>query len=194
MITASTRVNDTTISDDGADELVSAPLTASRAPVGVSARSLAHVEDTVLHDHRLPEELIDEKTIRGQHHRCNHDLETHLHRNGTKIVKIFLHLSKAEQANRLRARIDAPDKNWKYSLADIHERTYWEQYMQAYQACLNATSTDTAPWYVVPADDKQNARLIVSQIVLDTFADLKMSYPQTTLKRHQQLEALRGQL
>jgi PPK2 family polyphosphate:nucleotide phosphotransferase len=171
-----------------------------RGRIGIFNRSyyedvlIARVHPELLHDHGLPEELIDEKTIWEQRYRSICDLETHLHRNGTKIVKIFLHLSKAEQANRLRARIDAPDKNWKFSFADIHERTYWDQYMQAYQACLNATSTNTAPWYVVPADDKQNTRLIISQIVLDTFADLKMAYPQTTPKRHQELEALRGQL
>jgi PPK2 family polyphosphate:nucleotide phosphotransferase len=171
-----------------------------RGRIGIFNRSyyedvlIARVHPEILHDHGLPEELIDEKTIWEQRYRSIGDLETHLHRNGTKIVKIFLHLSKAEQANRLRARIDAPDKNWKFSLADIHERTYWDRYMQAYQACLNATSTETAPWYVVPADDKQNTRLIISQIVLDTFADLTMAYPQTTPKRHQELEALRGQL
>src|SRR5664280_2281625 len=171
-----------------------------RGRIGIFNRSyyedvlIARVHPEILHDHGLPEELIDEKTIWEQRYRSIGDLETHLHRNGTKIVKIFLHLSKAEQANRLRARIDAPDKNWKFSLADIHERTYWDQYMQAYQACLNATSTSTAPWYVVPADDKKNARLIISQIVLDTLADLEMAYPQTTPKRHQELEALRGQL
>src|SRR5664280_2016466 len=165
-----------------------------RGRIGIFNRSyyedvlIARVHPELLHGHGLPEELIDEKTIWEQRYRSIRDLETHLDRNGTKVVKIFLHLSKSEQAKRFRARIDAPDKNWKFSLADIHERTYWDQYMQAYQACMDATSTNTAPWYVVPADDKQNTRLIISQIVLNTFADLKMSYPQTTPKRHLELE------
>ena len=107
------------------------------------------------------------------------DLESHLHRNGTRIVKFFLHLSKEEQRKRFLARIDDPDKNWKFSAADIEERNFWNDYMQAYEECLSATSTNDAPWYVVPADDKENARLIISQIVLDTFNSLKMAYPKS---------------
>ena len=106
-------------------------------------------------------------------------------------VKIFLHLSKDEQRKRFLERIDEPDKNWKFSLADIHERKYWKDYMKAYEECLNATSTHHAPWYVVPADDKENARLIVSQIVLDTLNDLKMAYPKTTAKRRRELKSIR---
>ena len=106
------------------------------------------------------------------------DLENHLHRNGTRIIKFFLHLSKEEQRKRFLERIDEPDKNWKFSLADIEERKFWKQYMKAYEECLSATSTDDAPWYVVPADDKENARLIISQIVVDTFKALDMRYPE----------------
>ena len=119
------------------------------------------------------------------------NLESHLYRNGTRIVKIFLHLSKEEQRKRFLERIDEPDKNWKFSLADLHERKYWKQYMNAYEACLSATSTDHAPWYVVPADDKDNGRLIVSQIVLDALHELKMAYPKTTAKRRRELKAIR---
>ena len=119
------------------------------------------------------------------------DLEEHLHRNGTRIIKFFLHLSKDKQRKRFLARIDEPDKNWKFSLADIHERKYWKQYMQAYEACLTATSTHHAPWHVVPADDKENARLIVSQIVLDALDELKMAYPKTTAKRRRELKSIR---
>jgi polyphosphate kinase 2 (PPK2 family) len=119
------------------------------------------------------------------------DLEEHLHRNGTRILKLFLHLSKDEQRKRFLDRIDEPDKNWKFSLSDIHERKYWKHYMKAYEDCLNATSTDHAPWYVVPADNKENARLIVSQIVLDALNDLKMAYPKTTAKHLQELRSIR---
>jgi hypothetical protein len=107
------------------------------------------------------------------------DLEKHLHGNGTRIIKLFLHLSKEEQRKRFLARIDEPEKNWKFSAADIVERKFWKQHMSAYERCLSATSTRDAPWYVVPADDKENARLIVSRIVLDTFEALKMTYPKT---------------
>ena len=122
------------------------------------------------------------------------DLEAHLHRNGTRIVKVFLHLSKEEQRKRFLERLDEPEKNWKFSLSDIHERNYWTQYMKAYEACLHATSTHHAPWYVVPADDKENARLIVSQIVLDALEDLRMAYPKSGAKRRQELRAIRRRL
>src|SRR5271154_894123 len=100
--------------------------------------------------------------------------------DGTRIVKIFLHLSEDEQRKRFLARIDEPDKNWKFSLADIHERKYWKHYMNAWEASLQATSTHHTPWYIVPANDKDNARLIVSRIVLDALEGLKMAYPKTT--------------
>ena len=105
---------------------------------------------------------IDDKAVWHDRYRSIVDLERHLHGNGTRIVKFFLHLSKEEQRKRFLARIDEPEKNWKFSLADIEERKFWKQYMKAYEECLSATSTDDAPWYVVPADDKENARLIVS--------------------------------
>ena len=115
----------------------------------------------------------------------------HLHANGTRIVKFFLHLSKDEQRKRFIERIDQPEKNWKFSLADIHERKFWPHYMKAYEECLRATSTHHAPWYVVPADDKENARLIVSQIVLDALSGLKLAYPRTTAERRRELESIR---
>jgi PPK2 family polyphosphate:nucleotide phosphotransferase len=122
------------------------------------------------------------------------DLERHLHRNGTRIVKFFLHLSKEEQRKRFIARIDEPQKNWKFSLADVEERKFWKHYMKAYEKCLSATSTRHSPWYVVPADDKPNARLIVSRIVLDTLEALKLAYPKTGPARRRELQALRKRL
>ena len=109
-------------------------------------------------------------------------------------MKVFLHLSKCEQRKRFLARIDDADKNWKFSAADIHERKFWKNYMEAYEDCLSATSTQHAPWYVVPADDKESARLIVSQIVLHSLNELKMAYPKTTDKRRRELESIREQL
>ncbi len=119
------------------------------------------------------------------------DLERHLYVNGTRIIKIFLHLSKEEQRKRFLGRIDEPEKNWKFSLADIKERGYWKHYTRVYEECLAATSTRESPWYVVPADDKENARLIVSKVVLDTFESLKMSYPKSSAKRRRELLSIR---
>ncbi len=121
-------------------------------------------------------------------------LERHLDRNGTRIIKVFLHLSKEEQRQRFLARIDDPEKNWKFSEADIEERGYWKQYMKAYEKCLSATSTKHAPWYVVPADDKLNARLIVSRILLDTMEALKPEFPRPPATRKKELQKLRKQL
>jgi PPK2 family polyphosphate:nucleotide phosphotransferase len=168
-----------------------------RGRIGIFNRSyyeevlVVRVHPEILRSQGLPEELLDEKTIWKERYRSIVDLEEHLHRNGTRIIKFFLHLSKDEQRKRFLERIDEPDKNWKFSLADIHERKYWKHYMKAYEACLNATSTHHAPWYVVPADDKENARLIVSQIVLDALNELKMAYPKTTAKRRRELKSIR---
>lgn len=122
------------------------------------------------------------------------DLERHLHVNGTRIIKVFLHLSKEEQRKRLLARIDKPDKNWKFSAADISERKLWDSYMRAYGQAMGATSTTDAPWFIVPADDKHNARLIVSQIVLNALEDLKLSYPMVSDARRLELKTIRKQL
>ena len=171
-----------------------------RGRIGIFNRSyyeevlVVRVHPEILRSQGLSEELRDEKTIWEERYRSIVDLEGHLHRNGTKIVKIFLHLSQDEQRKRFLARIDEPDKNWKFSLADIHERKYWKHYMEAYEACLQATSTHHTPWYIVPADDKENARLIVSRIVLDALEGLKMAYPKTTAKRKAELQSIRKQL
>jgi PPK2 family polyphosphate:nucleotide phosphotransferase len=122
------------------------------------------------------------------------DMERHLHRNNTRIVKIFLHLSRQEQRKRFLARIDDADKNWKFNTGDLEERKYWNHYQDAFEGCLRATSTDHAPWYAVPADDKENARLIVSQILLDTLGGLKMQLPQVTDDRRAELQHVREAL
>ena len=152
---------------------------------------VVRVHPEILRSQGLSEELRDEKTIWDQRYRSIVDLESHLYRNGTRTVKVFLHLSPEEQRKRFLERIDDPDKNWKFGLADMYERKYWKHYMKAYEACLNATSTHHAPWYVVPADDKENARLIVSQVVLDSLHELKMAYPRTTAKRRLELDSIR---
>jgi PPK2 family polyphosphate:nucleotide phosphotransferase len=152
---------------------------------------VVRVHPELLRNEGLPDQLHDEKTIWKERYRSIVDLEEHLYRNGTRIIKFFLHLSKNEQRKRFLDRIDEPDKNWKFSLADVHERKYWKHYADAFEACLNATSTHHAPWYVIPADDKENARLIVSRILLDTLNELKMAYPKSTAKRRQELKSIR---
>ncbi len=133
-------------------------------------------------------------TIWHERYRSITNLERHLHANGTRVLKFFLHLSKEEQRRRFLQRIDKPEKNWKFSSADIEERKFWKDYMEAYEKCLGATSTGDSPWFVVPADDKENARLIVSQILVETLRALKMNYPKTSEKRRQELLAIRKQL
>jgi polyphosphate kinase 2 (PPK2 family) len=122
------------------------------------------------------------------------NLEKHLNENGTRTIKFFLHLSKEEQRKRFLARIDEPEKNWKFGLADIQERKFWKHNMKAYDECLGATSTNNSAWYVVPADDKEKDRLIVSRIVIDTFEGLEMSYPKADAKRRKELQSIRKQL
>ena len=171
-----------------------------RGRIGIFNRSyyeevlVVRVHPEILRSQGLPNELLDEKSIWRERYRSIVDLEEHLHRNGTRIIKFFLHLSKAEQRKRFLERIDEPDKNWKFSLADIHERKYWPHYMEAYEDCLNATSTHHAPWHVIPADDKDNARLIVSRIVLDALDGLNLAFPKTTAKRRRELKSIRNQL
>ena len=170
-----------------------------RGRIGIFNRSY-YEEVLIVRVHRdilLSEGLSDaphgDKTLWHDRYRSITNLERHLHLNGTRIVKFFLHLSKEEQRKRFLARIDDPEKNWKFSTADIEERKYWKHYMTAYEKCLSATSKHESPWYVVPADDKENARLIVSQIVLDVFDDLKMSYPKISdARRHELLTIRKG--
>jgi len=171
-----------------------------RGRIGIFNRSyyeevlIARVHPEILQGERLPDAPHDDKTLWKHRYRSIVDLERHLHSNGTRVVKFFLHLSEGEQKKRFLARIDDPEKNWKFSLADVEERKFWKQYMKAYEQCLEATSTKNAPWYVVPADDKENARLIVSQIILDTFESLDMSYPETDEARRQEMLEIRKHL
>jgi len=171
-----------------------------RGRIGIFNRSyyeevlIARVHPEILRSEGIPGAPHDGKAVWHDRYRSIVDLEKHLCGNGTRIVKFFLHLSKEEQRKRFLQRIDEPEKNWKFSLADIEERKFWKQYMMAYEECLSATSTRDAPWYVVPADDKENARLIISQIVLDNLEGLKFTYPKTNAKRRQELRSIRRRL
>ena len=171
-----------------------------RGRIGIFNRSyyeevlIARVHPEILHSEGIPDAPQDDDRLWHDRYRSIANLERHLHANGTRIVKFYLHLSMEEQRKRFLERIDDPKKNWKFSAADIEERKFWKHYMKAYEECLGATSTRDSPWYVVPADDKENARLIVSRIVLDTFEALDMSYPKTTDERRQELLAIRERL
>jgi len=167
-----------------------------RGRIGIFNRSyyeevlIVRVHPDILQNEGLPHQ----KHVWHSRYRSINDLERHLHDNGMRIVKFFLHLSKDEQRKRFLQRIDEPAKNWKFSLADIEERAFWDDYMAAYEECLGATSTRDAPWYVVPADDKHTTRLIVSQIILDTIAGLDLRYPEASAERVTELQAIRKRL
>ena len=171
-----------------------------RGRIGIFNRSyyeevlIVRVHPEILRSEGIPDAPHADKAVWHNRYRSIVDMERHLYGNGTRIIKFFLHLSKEEQRKRFLQRIDVPEKNWKFGLADIEERKFWKQYMQAYEECLSATSTRHAPWYVVPADDKENARLIVSQIVLDTLEGLKMTYPKAGAERRHELLSIRKQL
>jgi PPK2 family polyphosphate:nucleotide phosphotransferase len=171
-----------------------------RGNIGIFNRSyyeevlIVRVHPEILAAEGLPNGRSGEKSIWHERYRSILCLEKHLSHNGTRIIKFFLHLSKEEQRKRFIARIDTPEKNWKFSTADVEERKYWDDYMDAYEKCLSATSTKHAPWYVVPADDKLNTRLIVSQIVVDTVTELKLEFPKPTPGRKRELQLLRKRL
>jgi PPK2 family polyphosphate:nucleotide phosphotransferase len=168
-----------------------------RGRIGIFNRSyyeevlIVRVHQNILDAERLPKKLLSEKNIWRDRYRSIVNLEEHLHRNGTRIIKFFLHLSKEEQRKRFLSRIDEPEKNWKFNIDDVKERESWKHYMKAYEECLSATSTTTAPWHAVPADDKATTRLIVSRIILDTLKELKLEYPKLSPERLQELRKIR---
>tara|TARA_R110000744_G_scaffold231842_2_gene349944 strand:- start:8692 stop:9594 length:903 start_codon:yes stop_codon:yes gene_type:complete len=171
-----------------------------RGRIGIFNRSyyeevlISRVHPEILHSQRIPDEDLHKDHIWQERFRSINDLEQHLHRNGTRVIKFFLHLSKDEQRKRFLARIDNPDKNWKFTDADVKERQFWPQYMQAYEECIGETTSKEAPWYVIPADDKRNARLIIAKAIVETFASLNMQYPEVDEERKQELQRLRTQL
>jgi PPK2 family polyphosphate:nucleotide phosphotransferase len=171
-----------------------------RGRIGIFNRSyyeevlIARVHPEILRNEGLADTPRDKKLIWHDRYRSITNLERHLRLNGTRIIKFFLHLSKNEQRKRFLARIDEPHKNWKFGLADIQERQFWKHYTKAYEECIEATSSKDASWYIVPADDKENARLIVSRIILDNFDELSMKYPTTSAKRRRELQSIRKTL
>jgi PPK2 family polyphosphate:nucleotide phosphotransferase len=171
-----------------------------RGRIGIFNRSyyedvlIARVHPEILRNQGLPVPSRGDNEVWHGRYRSIVGFERHLHANSTRVIKIFLHISKEEQRKRLLQRIDTPEKNWKIRPEDIEERRFWPDYMKAYGKCLTATSTRRAPWFVVPADDKRNGRLIVSRILLDAFLALDLKFPKTTPARRTELAAMRAQL
>jgi PPK2 family polyphosphate:nucleotide phosphotransferase len=171
-----------------------------RGRIGIFNRSyyeevlIVRVHPEILQAESLPTAVLDKETIWEGRYRSINDLENHLHRNGTRVLKFFLHVSKAEQRKRFLARLDDPDKNWKFGAGDLAERALWDDYMAAYEACLRATSTEDSPWFAVPADDKKNARLIIAAAIVEALQSLKMSYPKPDKAHRQELKAIRQKL
>lgn len=166
-----------------------------RGEIGIFNRS--HYEDVLVskvHDYvrtsQMPPELVGED-IWETRYRQIRDFERHLRENGTHVVKIFLHVSKEEQRERLLDRIAQPEKNWKFSAGDIQERQHWDKYMKAYEQMLSHTATKEAPWYVVPADNKWFARFLVSQIVLEALQEIDPRIPELPDSEKAKLEECR---
>jgi PPK2 family polyphosphate:nucleotide phosphotransferase len=171
-----------------------------RGRIGIFNRSyyeevlIVRVRPEILAAQGLPHPAAGSPGFWQERFRSINESEAHLHRNGTRIVKFFLHLSKEEQRLRFLDRIDKPHKNWKLSPADLEQRRHWSDYMAAYADCLSATSTADTPWYVVPADDKKNARLIVAQVIANTLASLDLRYPTVSDEAREALQQARAQL
>jgi len=171
-----------------------------RGRIGIFNRSyyeevlIVRVRPEILAAQGLPVEAAEDKDIWKKRYHSIVDFEKHLYRNGTRVLKFFLHLSKEEQKKRFLQRIDDPQKNWKFSMADLEERELWKAYMHAYQACMGSTGSALAPWYVIPADDKQNAQLMISQIIIDTLKGLKIGFPGMDAKRRRELQKIRRRI
>jgi PPK2 family polyphosphate:nucleotide phosphotransferase len=168
-----------------------------RGRIGIFNRSyyeevlIVRVHPELLRAQGISEKKASRNSFWKGRYRSIVQFENHLHRSGTQIVKFYLHLSKEEQRKRFLQRIDDPEKNWKFSEADIKERKYWKDYITAYEDCIAETSTNDAPWYIIPADDRENARLIVSQVAVETLRSLKPAYPATQPERKKELESFR---
>jgi PPK2 family polyphosphate:nucleotide phosphotransferase len=171
-----------------------------RGHIGIFNRSyyeevlIVRVHPEILRAEALPKESFTDKKIWEQRYRSITDFEKHLQRNGTRVLKFFLHLSKEEQRRRFLKRIENPDKNWKFSADDIKERKRWKDYMTAYEDCLSATSTSDSPWFVVPADDKKNARIIISRIIVEVLKEMNLAYPQADRQWRKELLEMKKSL
>jgi PPK2 family polyphosphate:nucleotide phosphotransferase len=171
-----------------------------RGRIGIFNRSyyeevlIVRVHPRLLAAQKVPIADGDFDAIWTSRYESIRNFERHLHASGTRVVKFFLHLSREEQRKRLLARLEEQHKNWKFDENDLEQRSHWTEYMAAYEACLSATSLDDCPWYIVPADDKRNCRLIVSRVIIETLSALPIAYPQLTPERHQRLHQFKAAL
>jgi PPK2 family polyphosphate:nucleotide phosphotransferase len=170
-----------------------------RGRIGIFNRSyyeevlVARVHPEILERQKLPPELVT-KRVWDERYEDIRSFERYLARNGVVIRKFFLHVSKAEQKRRFLARLDEPEKNWKFSLSDVAERRHWKAYQSAYEAAIRETATDEAPWYVVPADHKWFTRLVVAAAIVDALASLELHYPKVSAEQRRALAAARREL
>src|SRR5262245_44400259 len=167
-----------------------------RGQIGIFNRSyyeevlVVCVHPEILAKQRLPEKLVTKDIWKERYEDIN-AFERYLTRNGTVIRKFFLHASKEEQKQRFLDRLEEPEKNWKFSLQDVIEREHWDAYMQAYEDMIRSTSTEAAPWYVVPADHKWFTRVVVAEVIADTLESLNLTYPKVDAEKKKELEAAR---
>jgi PPK2 family polyphosphate:nucleotide phosphotransferase len=170
-----------------------------RGHIGIFNRSyyeellVVRVHPELLKNERLPHGLAG-KNLWQQRFDDIHNLEKYLSHNGIVVQKFFLHLSKKEQKRRFLERLNTPDKNWKFSMSDVRERQYWDDYMTAYEEMIAATATRSAPWYVIPADNKWYTRLVVAAAIVDTMKELKLAYPKVDSQQRKQLAAVKAEL
>jgi PPK2 family polyphosphate:nucleotide phosphotransferase len=170
-----------------------------RGRIGIFNRSyyeevlVVRVHPELLAHERMPERLVTKHIWRERFEAIN-ALETYLGRNGVMVRKFFLHVSKAEQRERFLSRLDEPEKNWKFSTADVREREHWDAYMAAYEDTIRHTATADAPWYVVPADHKWFARLVVADAIVDALESLNLSFPKVGADKRKDLAAARATL
>ena len=171
--------------------------------IGIHNRSyyenvlVTKVHPELLSKENIPDTLDEKKLGKDfwrRRYQSIREFETHLHYNGTVIIKFFLHVSKDEQKKRFLERIDDPAKNWKFSLADVEERKYWDKYMKAYEKAIKETATPENPWYIIPADKKWFTRIALSHIILDTLKDLKLKYPVLPKEELAKLQAAKESL
>jgi PPK2 family polyphosphate:nucleotide phosphotransferase len=170
-----------------------------RGNIGIFNRSyyeevlVVRVHQDLLVKQHLPPELVTKK-IWKERFKDIRNFESYLGRNGTVVRKFFLHVSRAEQKRRFLARLDEPEKNWKFSEADVREREHWDKYMEAYEDMIRHTATPEAPWYVVPADHKWFTHIVVSSVIIETLKNLDLSFPKIDKERRKELEIARKAL
>jgi len=170
-----------------------------RGRIGIFNRSqyeevlIVRVHPGILDGQKLPE-LVDLDTIWDERLRSIREQEEHLARNGTMILKFWLNVSKDEQKRRFLARLDDPDKNWKFEPGDLVERSYWDEYMRAYEAALNATSRPWAPWYAIPADNKRYMQARVASIIIEALQSIGLEYPEPSPEDLAEFEKARKEL